>query len=232
MIFITGDTHRNFSHIEDFCKYNATAKDDVMIILGDTGINYYGAPHDTVLKHELNALPITLFCVHGNHEMRPESIATYEEAEKYGGIVYIEPDFPSLLFAKDGEIYDFDGQRCIVIGGAYSVDKDVRIVNDWGWWEDEQPDEWIKSHVESQLKAENWRVDTVFSHTCPEKYIPTECFLPGIDNRRVDRSTEEWLDEIENKLNYSDWYCGHWHTEKYIEKMRFMFENIMELGDY
>ena len=42
---------------------------------------------------------------------------SYEEQEWNGGIVYVEPDFPNLLFAKDGEIYDLDGRKTIVIGG-------------------------------------------------------------------------------------------------------------------
>ncbi|MCL1810162.1 MAG: RHS repeat protein [Clostridiales bacterium] len=46
-----------------------------------------------------------------------------------------------MLFAKDGEVYDFDGKRCVAIGGAYSVDKQVRLAQGWGWWPDEQHDE-------------------------------------------------------------------------------------------
>lgn len=39
--YLTGDTHRNFDRIELFYKQNNTTVDDVMIILGDAGINYY-----------------------------------------------------------------------------------------------------------------------------------------------------------------------------------------------
>ena len=39
----------------------------------------------------------------------------------------MEPEFPSLLFAKDGEIYDLDGCRAVAIGGACSVDKFYRL---------------------------------------------------------------------------------------------------------
>ena len=38
----------------------------------------------------------------------------------HDGVVYYEPEFPNILFAKDGEIYDFDGKKALVIGGAYS----------------------------------------------------------------------------------------------------------------
>jgi len=231
MIYITGDKHRIFDDIENFCEENCTTTDDVLIILGDAGINYEGEWHDTRLKRDLAQLPITLFCIHGNHEMRPETINSYEEVERFGGVVYMEEDFPNLLFAKDGEIFEFDGQRCIVIGGAYSVDKFDRTPGR-DWWPDEQPDELIMMQVEERLAAEKWQIDVVLSHTCPMKYIPEECFLPGINQHSVDNSTEEWLDTIEKKLDYKDWYCGHFHTEKYSNKLRFMFTEILEFGEY
>lgn len=203
MIYITGDTHRDFRRVAAFCDTVESTKDDILIILGDAGINYFGEPKDSVLKKELNNLPITLFCIHGNHEQRPESISTYKEMDWYGGRVYAEPEFPSLLFAKDGEIYELAEKRRVAIGGAYSVDKPVRLANNWGWWADEQPSEEKKQRVEQRLNAERWRVDTVLSHTCPMKYIPREVFLSGIDQSGVDNSTEEWLDSIENRLSYS-----------------------------
>ena len=49
MIYLTGDTHGEFEHVEEFCLFTESA-DDVLIILGDAGINYYGYPHDHELK--------------------------------------------------------------------------------------------------------------------------------------------------------------------------------------
>jgi len=81
----------------------------------------------------LEQLPITLFCIHGNHEERPYEIDTYEEMEWHGGMVYVEEEYPSLLFARDGEVYDFEGKKAIAIGGAYSVDKHYRLRNGLQW---------------------------------------------------------------------------------------------------
>lgn len=64
--------------------------------------------------------------VHWNHEARPYEIPSYREGEWHSGHVYYEEEYPDLLFAKDGEIYDFDGKRGIVIGGAYSVDDTIK----------------------------------------------------------------------------------------------------------
>lgn len=46
MFYITGDTHRDFERIILFCLENKTTRDDVLIILGDAGINYYGGIKD------------------------------------------------------------------------------------------------------------------------------------------------------------------------------------------
>lgn len=100
MIYITGDTHGDFRNVARFCEKMQTNKDDVLIILGDAGINYYGGEQDTEKKEYLETLPITIFAIHGNHEMRPQTIPTYHEAEWNGGTVYMEDEYPHILFAK------------------------------------------------------------------------------------------------------------------------------------
>lgn len=53
-----------------------------------------------------------------------------------------------------------------------------------------------------------------------------------LDQSTVDNSTELWLDTIEKMLNYNAWYCGHWHIEKRIDKMHFLFESTETLRTY
>ena len=146
----------------------------------------------------------------------------------HGGKVYYEEEYPELLFAKGGEVFELDGKKAIVIGGAYSVDKMIRLMYGYGWWPDEQPSEEIKRDVERKLDELRWKVDVVLSHTTPLKYEPVEVFLKGIDQSRVDKSTEEWLDGIEDRLDYQKWYCGHYHTVKKVDRVEIMFENTEE----
>ena len=230
MIYITGDKHGRYSGVVDFCFENKTKRSDILIILGDAGINYNLDERDDILKKTLSRLPITFFCVHGNHEERPENIRTYTTKEFNNGIIYYEREYPNLLFAKDGEIYNLDNLDTLVIGGAYSVDKEYRLIYDLKWFKSEQPDEIIKERVRNKLKENNYHVDVILSHTCPYKYLPTEMFLPYIDQSKVDKSTEIFLDEIEEKTDYQRWYCGHYHTDKVIDKMQFMMYNTEEFG--
>lgn len=46
MIYITGDTHGRFERIEDFCQRFQTSHDDILIILGDAGINFSGVRYE------------------------------------------------------------------------------------------------------------------------------------------------------------------------------------------
>lgn len=47
-----------------------------------------------------------------------------------------------------------------------------------------------------------------------------------VDESTVDRSTENWLDTIEERTAYERWYCGHFHIEKRIDRLQFLFESI------
>ena len=143
-------------------------------------------------------------------------------------MVYYEEEYPDLLFAKDGEVFDLNGKQTIVIGGAYSVDRMYRLIHGYGWRPDEQPSDEIKQDVERKLDKLDWKVDVVLSHTVPLKYEPTEVFFEGLDQSTVDKSTEEWLDKIEDRLDYQKWYCGHYHTEKKVDKIEIMFKNMEE----
>lgn len=202
-----------------------------MIVLGDAGINFYKGWRDNNIKSYLETLPITFFCIHGNHEIRPNALPNYILSVWNGGYVYSESDYPSVLFAKDGEVYDLNGKKTLVVGGAYSVDKNYRIARGWSWWDDEQPSEEIKRQAELTAEAHRWKIDAVLTHTCPLKYEPTEAFLPMIDQSSVDKSTEEWLDSIERKLEYKKWFCGHFHIDKTIDNIRFMFNDIIAFED-
>lgn len=90
MIVLKGDTHGVFDEVFDFCEEYETTTDDIMVILGDAGINYYMDKRDFALKEELSRLPITLFCVYGNHEERPYNISSYKEKTWHNGIVMYE----------------------------------------------------------------------------------------------------------------------------------------------
>lgn len=224
MICITGDTHREFYRLNNLNLKN----DDMLIILGDVGINYYLDESDKKLKDYLNKYGFKIFCIQGNHEERPENISSYHEVEMFGGSVFIEDEYPNLVFAKNGEVYDIGGKRVLVIGGAYSVDKYYRIEHGYKWFYREQLSEEEKYNILDKYSGTH--IDIILSHTCPLKYEPKEVLMKGLDQSNVDKSMELFLDKVEKNINYDKWYCGHYHTEKIIDKIEFMFGRVKDFN--
>lgn len=224
MVYFTGDIHGSPFKLQVLCRYMELTEKDTIVILGDVGANYYGGKRDKQFKEQIAKLAPTIFCIHGNHEQRPANIPSYKAKEWNDGPVWYEEEYPNLLFARDGNIYVIDGVRYLVIGGAFSVDKNYRLSRGYGWWADEQPSEEIKARVGRRVA--NSGLDVILSHTCPFKYEPREAFLPGIDQSEVDSSTEEWLDTIEESVDYKAWFCGHWHIDKRIDKMHFLYDEF------
>lgn len=225
-IYITGDVHGDFLELQQWCSVMKPRGNDIIVILGDVALNYFGDDKDYQRKKLVNTFGPEIFCIHGNHEMRPEDAGGYTLIDWHGSKAWQQPEFPNLIFAKDGEIYELAGKKVIVLGGAYSVDKNLRLLRGYKWFPNEQPSDEIKRFAERQLTDAGWKVDAVFSHTCPYKYRPLEAMLHGLDQSKVDTSTEEWLDQLESRLDYQKWYCGHWHINKRIDKMEFLFHDV------
>lgn len=158
MIYYTGDIHGDPYEVIQFCDSKKLTEQDTLVLLGDVGANYYRNRRDTEMKKVLTAVKPTMLCIRGNHEIRPASIPSYRTKQWNGGTVWVEEAFPRLLFAMDGEIFDLEGLRHLVIGGAYSVDKFYRLARGYGWWPDEKPSKEIKDKAIQTLDACGWQV--------------------------------------------------------------------------
>ena len=246
MIYVTGDKHGHFEPIEYLCDRFGTTKDDVMIVLGDLGVNYYGGRRDKSRKKYLASMPITIMAVRGNHERRPstEWETRRIENDSVRGTFVVEPGYDSILYAKDGEMYELNTnegwKRAFVIGGAYSVDKYHRLAeyeagnSNMLWFEDEQLSPEEMDAVAKNLASYDG-VDYILTHTCPLSMEPKDMFLSYVDQSTVDTSTEEFLDRIkdmleEKNVTYKTWFCGHWHTDRVApDNFRFMFNGFITI---
>lgn len=238
-IFITGDKHGQFDEmLRRF--YGYIPAHSTIIILGDVGLNYYENTTDLINKEKLQQSGHTYLCLRGNHERRPIGEKKYISNDTFGGTFIVEDYYPNILYFIDGNDYRItvngNRKKCIAIGGAYSVDKYYRLAKQaaghsgYKWFEDEQLNEEEKSLIINKLKAYN-QYDYVLSHTCPRNMIPTDMFLPQVDQSTVDNSMEDFLQEVSDMTEFEKWYCGHWHTDRIVDKYRFMYNDIICFGE-
>lgn len=231
--FITGDTHGvNHPRVKTLIHQHPEYKPEEMalIILGDAGFNYYLDNRDTKNKKMVNHLGVKVYCVRGNHEQRPEFIDGMKQIydEEVQGFVCYESKYPNIRYFKDGRFYLINGYYTLVLGGAYSVDKEFRLSQGAQWFEQEQLSEVERQQIKTLV--ENEKVDLVFSHTCPISWEPTDLFLNCINQSKVDKTMELWLDEVKNVLDWSIWCFGHFHADR-LERpgVEMFFHDIEDL---
>lgn len=241
---VTGDTHgRVMERLTNIDTTKYIPSETALIILGDAGINFYLNKTDKKKKIQLQETGYTFFCVHGNHEQRPQCLGydlEYFKNDDYEGLFYFQPEYPNILYFLPFGLYRLGQYIVYVIGGAYSVDKYYRIVNapsdNWcGWFASEQltTEEMLNCQQEIYNLPVDLHIDFVLTHTCPAKWEPRDLFLPIVDQSTVDKSMELWLDEIEQDLRpYKYWLFGHYHTDRYERpNVLQMYTHIENLDD-
>ena len=100
MIYYTGDIHGSAKGIVAFAQHYELTESDIVIILGDVGANYYGNRRDRYCKDALTRIKPTVFCIHGNHERRPDTLAGYKQKEWNGGLVWYEDEYPNFTLRQ------------------------------------------------------------------------------------------------------------------------------------
>ena len=234
MIYVTGDKHGDYYLVRNFCEVFDTNPKDLLIVLGDNGVNFHGDRRDCLKKKTLTKVPITFMMIRGNHDMRPIGSTFHPihiETEKYAGDFLIEDEFPNILYAIDGNVYRLGDHQAIVMGGAYSVDKYIRLeqqnrgMKGYRWFPDEQLSQDEMNIIEKNVSQMDVLPDLVLAHTCPLRFKPYD----KLKDTTVDETMERWFDKMFDRLSQPKWLCGHWHINLCTESIRFMYENIYPL---
>jgi hypothetical protein len=214
-IFITGDVHgtHDWQKLFDF-NFDSFDKSDVMIIAGDWGHIWGGisSTTDKYQKTKLQALNYSFFVVLGNHE-NYDRIYALPTKEAYGNTVWYEPEFPDIVYAQRGLVYNINGKKFWCFGGAFSVDVEYRIPHR-SWWSQELP---TQEEMDIGLQnLQNNEIDYIVTHTCPERFEPREKWVSFLTKEQVDKSLEKYFDRVwELKCDEIDgWFSGHYHIDK------------------
>ncbi len=210
-------------------------EETAVIILGDAGLNYWLNSSDK--KHKMRSADYgyTIYCVRGNHEERPENLDYRKEYdENVYGYVYVDDFYDNIRYFVDGGEYVINGHPCLVLGGAYSIDKWYRIEQAQlrgtrsYWFADEQLTEYEMKEISERVLGK--RFDFVFTHTTALSWEPNDLFINGVDQSRVDKTMEIWLDELKDQFEWSVWCFGHYHADRierpFVEQFYYDYENM------
>ena len=246
MIYITGDTHSDFSRFteEKFPIQSEMTKDDYIIICGDFG-GVWTFEEDSRREKEaldwLNNKSFTTLFVDGNHENYTR-LYNYPIEEWKGGKVHKIRD--SVLHLMRGEIFDIDNKKIFAFGGARSHDIQDGILNldeeekiyeyrkrgayfrirDFLWWDLELPTNQEMENGIENLEKINYKVDYIISHCCPTS-------IQALINSTYKRDIlTDYLQQISEKCTFKRWYFGHYHDYKQVNsQFTLLYENIVPL---
>lgn len=243
---IRGDTHGQFQWMTNGCLDNYKPEETAIIILGDCGLDFYLNKTDTRKKKEIDSMGYYIYWLRGNHEARPSDIPDYDiiSDPNVHGEVYCDFRYPHIRAFLDYGFYQIDKYSCLIVGGAYSIDKYWRLMRYGfteetnnpkitGWFSNEQLTKEEMADCLNKVKlftSTGKAVDFVMTHTCPLSFQPTDMFLHGVDQSKVDNSMEVWLEEVKDNITWFIWLYGHYHADRieqpYVEQY---YRNIEEL---
>lgn len=256
MIYFTGDCHGNFRRFTSNQRARLPTEmqeGDYVIVLGDLGLLWCKSKAlEYDLKH-LSALPFKLLWVQGNHE-NYDMIAEYPLEMWNGGLVrHIVRD--KIILLERGQVFNIDGKSIFAFGGAashdiaggvldrssptYAEDRVKAIesglpyrVKHMSWWEQELPNQAELQEGRDNLEKVGYKVDYVISHCLSTSMLDRlEERFGGTSGGRIftpDILTD-YFDEIESRLSYKYWLCGHYHVNLILDnKHVILYEDILK----
>ena len=221
--FLKGDIHGNLFEIIDFINRFNLGKNDNIIILGDCGIAWRKDKKDLAQNIKLwneCGNGVKLYFIDGNHENF--NILNSLPIENNMGKIA-----DNIYHLRRGQVYEFENKKILVCGGADSIDKYRRIEN-FTWWKEET----ISQETIDDIPAGHY--DYVLTHCCPRSifeknsiYLSTLQFL---DEKKINHSSEDMLEQLKNKITFDHWFFAHYHINRNLdEKFTCLFEDFREV---
>jgi 3-oxoacid CoA-transferase subunit A len=185
------------------------------VILGDGGFLWPKNRRIDMYNFKvLSRRPFPVLCVIGNHEPMLGMMDNLEESDiGIGEKVYKINTDPFIAYFKRGKIYTIDGFKFLVLGGALSVDADIRIPG-ISWWENEY---WTKEEKNDLLKllGKDSSFDFVLSHTGPNSINKKMFRNDAVFMDKFSDKVADLNDTVDDMVLCKQWWCGHWHQDKY-----------------
>jgi len=220
MIYITGDTHGDFTRFKDSTT-KKIKKGDTLIVCGDFGFIWDGSRAEKQILKKIGELKYTVAFIDGCHE-NFKLLEQYPEIEWHGGKARTISG--KLVHLKRGQIYNIEGKKVFTFGGGHSQDIDIRRESNT-WYEEEQP---TLDEVEEGVKnlvAHDRKVDYIITHEPPQSL--KKCLDLDMLHRL---ETDTFFEQIISECSFDKWFFGKCHTNKIIpQKYYALFDSVIAL---
>lgn len=224
MFYITGDTHgdRNrFALLKASGEPGWTAE-DYLFICGDFGYLFLNNRYENDFLDALAEKPYTICFIDGNHENFSAIYRCPTEVWNGGKIHRLRKNIVHLM---RGQVFTVNGTSFFTMGGAYSIDRYMRQEG-FSWWREELPDNAEYKEAAASLKAQQFCVDYILSHTAPREII---CRM-GRSPDAHDMELTGFLEWVMYETQFKEWFFGHWHTDRQItEKCRALYYDVVRI---
>ena len=192
----------------------------VAIVLGDFGLPWssdceidergvHTNDHtDRYLLKWYDQKSFKVLAVPGNYD-NYDVIEKLLEVEMFGAKVCKVSD--NVFYLKRGEIYEIEGKRFLVLGGAMSENKAWRVPHE-SWWPQEKWSEGEKTACLEKIAACGGKFDYVLSHTGPSAGISeTDDFFKNEKNMKevLKDTTVVFNDKVDEMIEHKKWFFGH-----------------------
>lgn len=243
MVFITGDTHGDWTRLKhpNFRNYELTSEDTI-IVAGDFGIWDTSARQ----RKELDSLaryPYTILFCDGNHENFDMLENDFPIVDFKGGKAHQIRE--NIFHLMRGEVFTIEGKKYFAFGGARSHDiKDGiydetafsnRIlfeeaigearnlgkffrINHVSWWKEEMPSEKEMRHGLDTLKQNDWKVDYIITHC-----LPTDIQTIFSGGRFKPDELTDFFSMVATKTDFKRWFSGHYHADYKYDKYQIVY---------
>ena len=204
LIAILGDVHGDW-HAMDIVLKSAigTHNVDAVLQVGDFGYEWPGQKCWTPSKRRFKSLKdkkfpddLPMYWVDGNHENFDVLFEDYGESQ------------PRWTYIERGTTVNFEDIGTVLgIGGANSIDRDIRTPGH-DWWPEEYPN--YGDQIRAIRSVDAGPIHAVVSHEHPERF---PYYDPRLNSslKKEGEITRMLLDSIFQEAKPKFWFFGHHH---------------------
>lgn len=222
MVYITGDTHADFSRFTSPAARRLKAG-DTLIVCGDFGFLWDGSAREKRLLKKLGARPYSVLFLDGPHE-NYDLLRELPVSEWNGGRVQVVEG--NLMRLLRGEVYTIEYETYFAFGGGESADHDMRT-RGVTWWEEEMPSGEEMLGGLRRLEERGNKVDFILTHEPSGK-------ASGFMGDRAGRldGLNIYFNRLEETVEYSRWFFGSLHLDRPMSKRHLaVFRNIVPVHE-